>query len=1079
MSEMVSAAIESEKKPLNLSQVSPKAQQEAFGFALANPNPTPPPSSGAGDTVSGELPLNEIAPPSSIALGDGNSLPPVQSPVSMAPPTMPMGMNNSLASAPQKQTSELAKILGNKEMSQLEKMSRLHSNNTVSYSGANPTSSPMAQMIGSPNQMHHPNASMSPTSGIPMTRPNGQGVMSQPGMMPGMHPGGPSFGGHPGAPQFGNFAPNHPGMMGQANNFRFPMRHPVPGFGAPDQSQITSPASTPPVVEPPKPSAKRNRRPSRKNSRDGAEEEGRAKKQRKTKEPGEGPPKRKRPPKKTANGGVLEGTMYMFSSEMLNDAAKGLDTPKANLVQYHQSKYTGNQPQRIQPKITPNTTPPVPSASQLGHMPGHQRPMPHHRMSPGMNSHMGNPMSPMNPGGMSPGMGNHVMSPLGPHRVPTPQQDGRPITPGSTSSRMGIGQPPASPALSQDARIPQSPLAPVPSPYAAQSTTPTPATPTPVDGPPSQQPPSAVTPQMTPTTEEVKLKEPSAPGTPGNSTPTTFPTSQNSNPETNTMDTLREIQSEKKELNPEAQQNNHHTPGNPSIPRSVHQARPENHDLIQNMIDQQKMNPLQQPLASMQQQVHQQPQHPQHPAHHQQPRHGHPGMHHSMHPGMHRYPYNGHGPPGGYHPGMPRPNGQIPYNAHMMHQMRQMHQMQRLPYGHNHMMRPQMMRHAFPNRGMMPNSNQMPYSEQLRQQAAMYSTPQQGPPGMNFGANQNGPQSTANPYNTPQENGGFGSHPQGMQNPGQVPNGVGINNYPSSYSPSAQHQGQPRGMMSPSPITQNAHMGQAGPQATPMNIPGQPGTPSAPLNPAIDSPYPNNARSPANSLVNGPIHSPSPSQGGTPSIPPSVPEMHPSTPQGMPLSPAHTNPMTPVSVPPQAPHTPGAPMTPGDPASFAGTPIQAPHTPGGTAVSHGQPMTPGNPATPAENLDNNGTPVVSQMMPCSPMTPQGQQGPFSPHNHPPNGLLPDSSDISSFLQEPAKNPSIPMSMGMSMPPQQHGFPGYHGPRQMHPGMGGMNHPGMSMDNRMMGINPPMMTNQGMSGHHGYGQGGYPWPRPYH
>lgn len=44
--------------------------------------------------------------------------------------------------------------------------------------------------------------------------------MSQPGMMPGMHPGGPSYGGHPGAPQFGNFAPNHPGMMGQANNFR-------------------------------------------------------------------------------------------------------------------------------------------------------------------------------------------------------------------------------------------------------------------------------------------------------------------------------------------------------------------------------------------------------------------------------------------------------------------------------------------------------------------------------------------------------------------------------------------------------------------------------------------------------------------------------------------------------------------------------------------------------------------------------------------------------------------------------------------------------------------------------------------
>lgn len=81
-------------------------------------------------------------------------------------------------------------------------------------------------------------------------------------------------------------------------------------------------------------------------------------------------------------------------------------------------------------------------------------------------------------------------------------------------------------------------------------------------------------------------------------------------------------------------------------------------------------------------------------------------------------------------------------------------------------------------------------------------------------------------------------------------------------------------MMSPSPITPNPHMGQTGPQTTPMNVPGPPGTPSAPQNPAIgienhnyydfncniDSPYPNQAKSPANSLVNGPIHSPSPSQ---------------------------------------------------------------------------------------------------------------------------------------------------------------------------------------------------------------------------
>jgi hypothetical protein len=139
-----------------------------------------------------------LCPNSSLGIGHARALAqftfwrlsnPFISPVSMAPPTMPLGMINQLtgnnSSAPQKQTSELAKILGNKEMSQLEKMSRLHSNNVATgpFSGAgNPASSPnvMHQMIGSPSQMQqHPNASMSPTPGLPMTRPNGQGTVTR------------------------------------------------------------------------------------------------------------------------------------------------------------------------------------------------------------------------------------------------------------------------------------------------------------------------------------------------------------------------------------------------------------------------------------------------------------------------------------------------------------------------------------------------------------------------------------------------------------------------------------------------------------------------------------------------------------------------------------------------------------------------------------------------------------------------------------------------------------------------------------------------------------------------------------
>ena len=187
------------------------------------------------------------------------------------------------------------------------------------------------------------------------------------------------------------------------------------------------------------------------------------------------------------------------------------------------------------------------------------------------------------------------------------------------------------------------------------------------------------------------------------------------------------------------------------------------------------MNNPQQPVASIQLPMFLS----QHPAYHQQPRHGQPGMH----SGLQMNQYISHGPASGHQPAIPRPNSHNPYNVHITHQMSQM---QRLPYGHQQLMRPQMMQHAFP-------TNPLPLSEQLRQQAAMNFYPQQAPPAMNFGATQSGHQSTSTPFYIPQASGSFGSHLQGMANPGQISNAFGINNYPSSLGPIAQHQIQSRG----------------------------------------------------------------------------------------------------------------------------------------------------------------------------------------------------------------------------------------------------------------------------------------------
>jgi len=112
--------------------------------------------------------------------------------------------------------------------------------------------------------------------------------------------------------------------------------------------------------------------------------------------------------------------------------------------------------------------------------------------------------------------------------------------------------------------------------------------------------------------------------------------------------------------------------------------------------------------------------------------------------------------------------------------------------------------------------------------------------------------------------------------------------------------------------------------------------------------------------------------------------MHPLTPQGaQPLSPACTNPMTPVSHH-GGPNTPGGPVTPGDVYAGGGnpgsnapmqhnapmTPLTNPLTPGGNPVTPG-PATPVAPNNPLADLE---APLSNQNMPpCSPMTPQNAQ----------------------------------------------------------------------------------------------------------
>lgn len=204
----------------------------------------------------------------------------------------------------------------------------------------------------------------------------------------------------------------------------------------------------------------------------------------------------------------------MFSTQMLNEAAESVSKKKSpTMVNYHQISHGGPNPVRITAvlKNTPSTTPPIPSGTSPGMLPGHPRPpMPHRQNSPapGMG---GIPSHAESPAAMSPL--SNVMSPLGPRglvgpgRVPTPQgtpcsippTDGR-LTPGSGTGgptmRPGMGPGgigmPLSPAHSQDSRIPtpnaHSPAtAPSPSPSNPSSNTPGPPG---IGGPPGMPPQS-------------------------------------------------------------------------------------------------------------------------------------------------------------------------------------------------------------------------------------------------------------------------------------------------------------------------------------------------------------------------------------------------------------------------------------------------------------------------------------------------------------------------------------------------------------------------------------------------------------
>ena len=189
-----------------------------------------------------------------------------------------------------------------------------------------------------------------------------------------------------------------------------------------------------------------------------------------------------------------------------------------------------------------------------------------------------------------------------------------------------------------------------------------------------------------------------------------------------------------------------------------------------------------------------------------------------------------------------------------------------------------------------------------------------------------------------------------------------------------------------------------------------------------------------------------------------MPEFAPTTPSGAPpLSPAHTNPMTPNPTQAVGGNDSFGPMTPSGVAGNQGnpmTPLTNPMTPSnpltpGPATPGGQPQQPPNQDPIANGLPDPNQPIGQSqggsmsLPPCSPHTPQGSVGnpggfqsrpdaPLTPSGTPngmnPNGgmnsirmngdplLPPADMDMGAFLQQPDPNKiNMQMQYNQRMP----------------------------------------------------------------
>lgn len=1026
--------------------------------------------------------------------------------------TMPnpiQGMGPGQKMPPTSTKSHLAEILGVHEMNQLQTMSRPLDNQNPMPPTQNPNRPSNPEMMGMRPGMPNMGGGFNPNMGYQH-------------MFPGMPPGGQGM------------PPGHFRYPTPRNQTDFRQN---PGFnpGAPHAPQAT----TPPMgkEEDSKKGGRKRRPSSRKNSRDGDETPGDGtgrKRKRGTKDDTAGGTKstRKRKTKGAANP-VPEGSLLLFSTQMLNEASQEVLKKKKNstMVDYHQGNY-GTSAQPLRTKMS--TTPPIPSGMSGANLPGArpslQQNNNHRQTSPAVMAQSIDQMGLSHPnmGAMSPVP--HVMSPhnrpgIPPGRVPTPH-DGR-MTPGSIHSGVGrvptpgtVPTGPQSPAQSQDSRIP-TPLSPATS------------------QPPCPSPGSHS--QLSMDQQEGKLRD--IRDISKQVKPNTSPNQvRRASPHSNVpLHHMLQITGR----SPSQGGTPSPGPNQGANPIQMGANHPNQQSDQQQMINSIKMQQHQQrQYAMMHQQRFPPHHHPNYPPH---------MMTQGMHPGMrnhyahmrHRYPMD---PSGRFpmHPGM-HPRMQFP--PHMMNP-----NLRPNPMG--------AMRSQFPGDSSMGNPNMGPggptnyYSEQLRQKAMANAA--MGPNGQNPGMNpqmvngpgpsgpsmgpggpgglgpggpggmgptgpggmgQNGP--NFNPgfpgndnmmnqngnFNNQNSNGSLQNHNLRPSNPGGPGSNQGINQSsggdPFNNQPHTPNSG-PNGYPGPSNSPSASQFNQNGPGLmSPMSTPTQNNnTQSTGQNPSSlvnllhsnsdqnQSPYQNQAKSPASQL-NGNIMSPTPSQppGGPPSIAPSVPEFAPTTPSGPPpLSPAHTNPMTPVSH--MAPNTPSGqndsfgPMTPS-----GGAPNQAPMTPLTNPMTPSNPVTPG-PATPSapvqppgpdssnQNIDIQGGGSMS-LPPCSPHTPQFQQRPDAPltpggggpgGNLTPNGaqmnpkmngdlsLPPDTMDMA-FLNNPRGQDMHP-AMNMN----------YSQPRMSHPGL---HHMGMNQASRFPGMHQNMIPSHGMGSNPNMSAYGHP------